>query len=44
MPGVEMALPQLPLLMHKNCNQLAATASKEHRLATQGDGMGVFLE
>jgi len=38
------ALLPLPLLMHQNYNQPAAAASKEHKLAKQGDDMGVILE
>ena len=42
--SVDAALPPLPLLTHCHYNQPAATASKEHKLAMQDDGMGVVLE
>jgi len=39
--SIDAALPPLPLLTHRNYNQPAATASKEHKLAMQSDGMGI---
>jgi len=39
--SVDAALPPLALRTHRKYNQPAATASKEHKLAMQSNGMGV---